>query len=85
MALAFAKKNETVFFEVTDEIPAFDGHLDLSGNLLQKRATHGNLFLLLPISPDHLLKRVLEHRPTFFEGFPLRHNLRPLDELAHIA
>jgi len=85
MALAFAKENKTVFFEVADEIPPFDRHLDLSGNMLQQPAAHGNFLFLVAIGQYHLMKSVLEHRPTFFEGFSLCHDLRPLDKLAHIA
>ena len=85
VVLALAKQDEAVFFQVTDEIAPLDGHLDLSGDLFQQGAAHGDLFFLLAIGRYHLAKSVLEHGPAVFKGFPLCYDFGPFDELAHIT
>jgi hypothetical protein len=85
MVLPFPEEHKAVILEVTDEIPPLDGHLDLGGDLFEKGAAYGDLFLLLAMRQDHLPESILKHGPAVLEGFSLGHDLGPLDELAHIA
>jgi hypothetical protein len=76
---AFPQQAEAAFFEILDEITAFNRHSNLDRYLFQQGATGRDLFILLLVRRDHLMQRVLEHFPTLLNRSPFGDHLRPFD------
>jgi len=86
MFRSFAKECESILLEVLDKIRPLDRHVsDLGGYGFEQRPFHWNSLVLLAISEDHFAQGILQHRPAFLNRGAFGDDIRPLDDLAHIA